>query len=80
MNKKLAFLRTNKVLKCMNKIEVLKEHDKTWQQNGLSDLEFLEISRVTVDAESKYASKLTVDVQLNKHWTDERCGIQDSQM
>eukprot|EP00428_Durinskia_dybowskii_P060938 CAMPEP_0170373746 /NCGR_PEP_ID=MMETSP0117_2-20130122/10232_1 /TAXON_ID=400756 /ORGANISM="Durinskia baltica, Strain CSIRO CS-38" /LENGTH=224 /DNA_ID=CAMNT_0010628655 /DNA_START=361 /DNA_END=1031 /DNA_ORIENTATION=- len=78
LNKKLAFLRTNKILKCMNKHEVLQEHDATWRTNGLKDLQFQELARVSLDTTTECASKVTVDVLLNKHWTDERCGIDDT--
>jgi hypothetical protein len=79
LTKKLDFLRTHKVLKCMNKHEVLEEHARTWQQNGLRDLRYLETARESLDADG-LASKITVDVLLNKHWTDARCGIDDSQL
>ena len=79
LDKKLAFLRTNKILKCMNKHELLEEHEETWQVNGLKDLRFEEIRRENLHA-SGSASKITVDVQLNNHWTDSRCGIDDTQL
>ena len=79
LDKKLAFLRTNKILKCMNKHEVLAEHDATWHTNGLKDLHYLERSRETLGKQSK-CLKITVDVELNNHWTDARCGISDTQL
>lgn len=79
LDKKLAFLRTNKLLKCMNKHEVLNEHEATWQRNGLRDLQYEEISRKYLDTDG-HCSRITVDVQLNKHWTDDRAGINDSQL
>lgn len=79
LEKKLAYLRTNKLLKCMNKHEVLDEHEKTWQTNGLRLLNFEEISRKFLDADG-HCSKITVDVLLNNHWTDARSGINDTQM
>lgn len=79
LGKKLDFLRTNKVLKCMNKHEVLEEHATTWQKNGLADLEYQETGRERLDA-GGFASRITVDVRLNNHWTDKRCGIDDTQL
>jgi len=79
LDKKLAFLRTNKILKCMNKHEVLAEHDRTWRTNGLKNLHYKELSRVALDKQGK-CLKITVDVELNNHWTDERCGIADTQL
>jgi len=73
---KLSYLKSNKVLKCMNKIEVLNEHETTWQTNGLNSLQYEELSRETLNP---HASRVTVDVQKNNHWTDERCGIDDKQ-
>lgn len=79
LDKKLAFLRTNKILKCMNKHEVLDEHEGTWQSNGLRDLKYEEVSRKALDADG-HSSRITVDVMLNKHWTDARSGINDTQL
>lgn len=79
LDKKLAYLRTNKILKCMNKHEVLAEHDATWRVNGLRDLKYTEIARKALDPAGK-GTKVTVDVMLNGHWTDGRCGIEDTQL
>jgi hypothetical protein len=79
LDSKLAYLRTNKLLKCMNKHELLQEHEATWRQNGLKDLRYTELSREDLDP-SGCASKITVDVQLNGHWTDSRCGLDDTQL
>jgi hypothetical protein len=79
LDKKLAFLRTNKILKCMNKHEVLNEHEATWHRNGLQDLRYEELGRESLHP-SGHATKITVDVLLNRHWTDERCGIDDTQL
>lgn len=79
LDKKLAFLRTNKILKCMNKHEVLAEHDATWRSNGLHDLKYTEVARKALDPAGK-CIKVTVDVMLNGHWTDDRCGIDDTQL
>lgn len=79
LEKKLAYLRTNRILKCMNKIEVLAEHESTWRTNGLHDLHYQELARESLDKSGR-CTKVTVDVQLNKHWTDSRCGIDDTQL
>lgn len=79
LDAKLAYLRTNKLLKCMNKHELLQEHEKTWRTNGLKDLSYEVLGRESLHP-SGCASKVTVDVQLNKHWTDSRCGISDTQL
>eukprot|EP01038_Epipyxis_sp_PR26KG_P013138 gene13138-17606_t len=73
---KLAYLKSNNILKCMNKVEVLKEHKSSWQTNGLSDLKY---SILNVETKSRNCIKIIVDVQLNNHWTDNRCGITDPQ-
>ncbi|KAJ1421893.1 nucleotide-diphospho-sugar transferase [Ochromonadaceae sp. CCMP2298] len=78
IHKKMAFLKANRVLKCMNKTEVLQEHVQTWKSNGLSNLHYTEISR---EAPNDTCTKVTVDVELNRgHWTDDRSGIADPQM
>ena len=78
LESKLQYLRSNKLLKCMNKIEVLAEHATTWRENGLSNLQYTEVSR---EALGEHATKITVDVMLNcGHWTDKRSGIQDPQL
>lgn len=77
LKSKLQYLKENKLLKCMNKYEVLAEHDKTWKENGLLDLKYSEISRDTLN---EYSTKITVDVELNgSHWTNQRSNINDPQ-
>lgn len=34
----------------------------------------------TADQQQQHCVRYTVDVMLNDHWTDERCGIDDTQM
>ena len=53
------------------------EHEKTWFTNGLYDLKYKELNRVYLN---DYSSKITIDILLNSHWTDERCGIDDTQL
>ena len=77
MQSKLDFLRVNRVLKCMNKREVITEHADTWTTNGLKTLAYQEISRRGYI--NDHAWRILVDVQLNSHWTDTACGIDDPQ-
>jgi hypothetical protein len=79
LDQKLAFLRTDKLLKCMNKHEVLEEHARTWKMNGLTDLEFSKVKQEFLFGE-EYCVKHTVDVGINHHWTDDRSGITDTQL
>ena len=76
---KLAYLKSNAILKCMNKREVLDEHAATWRTNGLRDLQYAVLARGSIGGNER-ASKVTVDVQLNNHWTDQRSGIEDTQL
>mmetsp|Transcript_2970 Transcript_2970/g.4370 ORF Transcript_2970/g.4370 Transcript_2970/m.4370 type:complete len:360 (+) Transcript_2970:40-1119(+) len=71
---KLNFLRQNKEWKCMVKWEALEEHEKNWKTNGLADLKYDLIEKTALD-DTKKATKLTVDVQLNNHWADEKCSV-----
>lgn len=50
--------------------QVLAEHDKTWQTNGLADLHYEVLKSEDLNP---HAIKHTVDVQLNNgHWTDDQ--------
>jgi len=77
LQQKLAVLKQHKVWKCMNRYELKNEHETTWQSNGLSNLSYKVLLRTELD---RFCSKVTVDVQLNGHWSDDRCGIDDEQM
>ena len=77
LDTKLKVLRENRLWKCMNKNEVLAEHETTWQVNGLIDLNYKEIKRIILN---DFTIKITVDLLLNNHWTDDRSGIDDSQL
>lgn len=35
---------------------------------------------IASDAAARYCTRYVVDVQLNGHWTDDRCGAEDTQM
>lgn len=76
---KLNFLRQHKEWKCMVKWEALEEHEKTWRQNGLADLQYKVLATTPLDgkpAGQSKASKVTVDVKLNgNHWANDKCGV-----
>lgn len=74
LKEKLNFLRDNKEWKCMVKWEALEEHDKNWKTNGLADLKYT-VQKTTFLDDTKKATKLSVDVQLNNHWADDKCGV-----
>ena len=70
VKQKVQFLRENRDWKCLVKWELLDEHDKTWQTNGLSDLRCSVMKQSPLD-EQKKSTKITVDVQLNgDHWSN----------
>ena len=73
---KLRHLKEHSQWKCMNKKEVLDEHSKTWKENGLSNLDYQVIHTESL---TNQCYKITVDVQLNHHWTDKACGELDTQ-
>lgn len=86
LSTKLGFLKQNSEWKCMVKWEALEEHPKTWQTNGLADLNYdiLNIERLDKDDDdagaggegSSKVTKLTTDVKLNgSHWSNQRCGV-----
>lgn len=74
---KLQFLKQNKIWKCMNKTELLDEHNTTWNTNGISDLNYTEEKRIEINDNCII---FTVDVLINEHWTDLVCGIDNSQL
>jgi SAM-dependent methyltransferase len=73
---KLAFLKQQKLgardnsWKCMVKEELLKEHKDTWQSNGLSDLKYKVLKSTKSLHSSGLASRVTVELPLNGHWSD----------
>jgi hypothetical protein len=75
LTSKLAFLKSNPTWKCMNKTEVLAEHEH-WKENGLSSLEYTELRRVAL---GERCAQITVDVHENNHWTDLVCKLDDAQ-
>ncbi len=77
LQQKLAVLKQHQLWKCMNRYELKDEHEATWRSNGLMDLSYEMLQRTELD---RFCSKVTVDVQLNSHWSDNKCGIDDEQM
>ena len=79
LEEKLAFLKKQKdgdrdnKWKCMVKDELLKEHKKTWKDNGLSDLKYTKKKYIVEEKKihtSNLAVKITVALPLNGHWSD----------
>eukprot|EP00752_Nemacystus_decipiens_P014228 g12656.t1 len=67
LTSKLDLLRKNEQWKCQVKKEALEEHWDTWRTNGLADLKYKVLNRVPL---ANGTEKVTVDVELNGHWTD----------
>lgn len=74
---KLQLLRDHAKWKCMNKREVLDEHENTWQTNGISNLNYQQLSQTWKNDD---CTIITVDVKDNNHWTDLVLGIEDTQL
>jgi len=76
LTEKLNFLRQHKEWKCMVKWEALEEHETTWKKNGLADLQYKVLGTTNLDPKTNKATKVTVDVKLNKdHWANDKCGV-----
>lgn len=82
LEQKLGYLKSNSLLKCNNKRELLQEHQDTWQQNGINTFAsgipqfFIEEKSYLGD----YCVKFTVELTDNGgHWSDKRSGIHDKQ-
>lgn len=75
LEEKLLELRDLPAIKCMHKKELLKEHADTWRRNGLSSFaeESAQYSVVRAECLSAYAVKVTVELAVNGHWTDQQC-------
>ena len=84
LQSKLAFLKTHKLWKCMNKNEVLDEHAATWEVNGLSKLTYSILTDTKIPgtrSESRSeARKVVVDVMENDHWSDLVCSDSHTQL
>ena len=75
---KLGVLRQHRLWKCMNKTEVLEEHDETWTTNGISSLASVTVlDQAPLDT---HATIYTVQVGPNDHWTDLVSGLEDTQL
>jgi hypothetical protein len=77
LNNKLQFLREQSKWKCMNKREVLDEHESTWNTNGISNLDFQQLNQTW---KNEYCTIITVNIKENNHWTDLVLGIEDGQL
>lgn len=76
LQEKLNFLRGHKSWKCMVKWEALEEHERTWKENGLKDLQYKIESVQSLDSIGNKATKISCDIQLNgDHWSNAKCGI-----
>jgi hypothetical protein len=77
ITQKMSTLKENRIWKCMNKTEVLDEHNDTWRINGLNDLDYQVLGCRNMH---EYCTRIMVDVKLNNHWTDLVCGVDDTQL
>lgn len=80
LQEKLKFLKRHREWKCMVKWEAIEEHDTTWKTNGLIDLNYKVLDKVSLDTKDikkSKATKITVDVKLNpnNHWANDKCGV-----
>ena len=71
------YRRKTRLLKCMNKQEVLAEHKAAWKTNGLVDLRYTELEQLSL---SEHCVKYLVNVMENNHWTDLVCSEENTQM
>ena len=78
LDNKLQFLRDHSKWKCMNKREVLGEHEATWKTNGLSNLKYEKINQIWRNDD--YCTIINVNVKENNHWSDLSLGIEDTQL
>ena len=80
LTEKTTFLKEQETIKCMNKKELLNEHESTWQENGISA--FRDSQHFTIE-DSQYLNvfcvKYTVELAPNFHWSDKVCGEKDKQ-
>ena len=79
LQSKLKFLKSHILWKCMNKNEVLEEHESTWAVNGLSSLRYSVITDTKFPL-SDVARKIVVDVEENNHWSDLVCSDSNTQL
>lgn len=67
LDQKLAHLKEHSDWKCMVKREVLAEHEQTWRENGLKNLDYMEQAD---EQRTPHVTIVKVDVKLNNHWSD----------
>ena len=77
IQQKMVYLKQHATWKCMNRTEVLEEHEATWTTNGLRNIQFITLDRVQLNMN---AVRVRVDLQLNDHWTDLASGVDDTQL
>jgi hypothetical protein len=79
---KINFLKEHELLKCMNRNELLDEHESSWKSNGISQFktspQFKVIQREYIG--NDFCVIYTVNLSLNGgHWSDAVCGENDLQ-
>jgi hypothetical protein len=81
LQSKLIFLKSNELLKCMNRKELLDEHERNWQVNGLNTFRTKVEFRVLQKRHfiNDFCVIYSVELALNGHWSDSCCGETDKQ-
>jgi hypothetical protein len=82
LQEKLNFLKDNQAVKCMQKTELLEEHETTWGSNGLRSFKLRNEFHVqNCEYLSVFCVKVTVELELNGgHWSDNLCGESNVQI
>lgn len=75
LEEKLEFLKKEPELKCWTKNEVLSEHDDTWKNNGLVNLNY-DIMKKEICGDN--CELIIVDILLNGDKYDDKSGINDT--
>jgi len=76
IGQKLGFLKEHTNWKCLNKTELLKEHNETWKENGLNQTTYKTLKIKNYIPVTK-CYKITVEIGLNGHWSDGKSDIND---
>ena len=63
LKQKLSFLKQHSTWKCMNKKEVLAEHDSSWRTNGLSNLTYSILDCCPYSDETKVLNESDLNLQ-----------------
>lgn len=74
LEQKTDYLRKNSTLKCNKKWELLREHQKTWKENGIvrfQDSQPRQYYMIEREYLNDYTVKITVDLTLNGDWSDQ---------